>query len=85
MRIGQRYQYPSMAGYACLRLCIGMRFFVGILDDILKGFQGKKETPNSKWVTPIDIRREVDYSVKFRAKEWFIVISSAYFWAQVPP
>jgi hypothetical protein len=42
--------------------------FVSILDNILKGFLGKKETPNSKWISPIDTRRKVDYSVEFRAK-----------------
>jgi hypothetical protein len=42
--------------------------FVDILDDILKGFLGKKETPNSKWIGPIDTKRKVDYSVEFRAK-----------------
>jgi hypothetical protein len=42
--------------------------FVGILDDILKGFLGKKEALNSKWIGPINTRRKVDYSVEFRAK-----------------
>jgi hypothetical protein len=46
----------------------GCTLFVGILDDILKGFLGKKETPNGKWISPIDTRRKVDSSLESRAK-----------------
>jgi hypothetical protein len=48
--------------------------FVGVLDDILKEFPSEKETPNSKWISPINTRRKVDCSVEFRAK--YLVVRS---------
>jgi hypothetical protein len=43
----------------------GCTLFVGILDDLFKRFLDKKKAPNSKWISPIDLSRKIDYSVEF--------------------